>query len=65
MYKRHEAGEQPRPAVVEAARRQADDNADGFTLIKIRLRECLFKVHKGFKSSKVRNRTPRRIRLNP
>ena len=34
MYKRHEAGEQPRPAIVEAARRQADDDADGLTLVE-------------------------------
>ena len=30
--KRHKAGEQARPAIVEAARRQADDDTDGFTL---------------------------------
>ena len=32
--KRHEAGEQSRPAIVEPARRQADDDADGLTLVE-------------------------------
>jgi len=34
----------PRPKIVAAARGGRDDEGDGFALIKIRLRECSFKV---------------------